>query len=369
MEHALEHGLEHCVVGVPENRRTTLYEDAARSLGAVSPRVVSWLDVLGGSASFLPGEMVRVDSPGEDAEVARLLRGSAGPVDMYRVEGSAAWYAGFSRALRLLDERVRRAGARLLTDIEETLVMFDKARCHKELSAAGVRVPAVVEGVDGYDSLLMALETSGRHRVFVKPRHGSSAAGVVAFSMAPQQGAVKAVSSAELSFSDSGELRLFNSLRVSTYADPARIRLLIDALAVDGLHVEAWIPKATQQGRPCDLRVVVIGGVATHAVVRVGRSPMTNLHLGGSRGDLAVLRRFLGDSRWREVLTTAEQAATVFPGSPCVGVDVLVDVTGRSWIGEVNAYGDLLPNLRGLPGTIGDGVDTYTAQLKALLAR
>ncbi len=40
----------------------------------------------------------------------------------------------------------------------------------------------------------------------------------------------------------------------------------------------------------------------------------------------------------------------------------------RDFVGEVNAYGDLLPNLVGLPGTPGEGVDTYTAQFRSLLA-
>jgi hypothetical protein len=180
---------------------------------------------------------------------------------------------------------------------------------------------------------------------------------------------MKAVTSAALRFGDDGGFALYNSLRPSRYDDSATIRVLIDTLAPDGLHVEAWIPKMSQGGGPCDLRVVVIDGTATHAVVRIGRSPMTNLHLGGSRGDLAALRSSIGEARWRGVIEAAEHAASVFPGTHCLGVDVLVDTGGRSWVGEVNAYGDLLPNLSGLPGTVGEGVDTYTAQVKSLQLR
>ena len=44
-------------------------------------------------------------------------------------------------------------------------------------------------------------------------------------------------------------------------------------------------------GRAADLRVVVVAGRATHAVVRTSLHQMTNLHLGGSRGDLDSVRR------------------------------------------------------------------------------
>jgi hypothetical protein len=77
------------VVGNPDNRRVKLFADAVRAEGLQKPRVVSWLDVLRGDAHFLAGELVQVDSPGEDAEVTRLLRGSEEPIDMYRSRARA----------------------------------------------------------------------------------------------------------------------------------------------------------------------------------------------------------------------------------------------------------------------------------------
>ncbi len=50
-----------------------------------------WLDVLrGGGAAFAADETVRLDSPGENAEVDRILRDTDDPT---RVEGGARWYA------------------------------------------------------------------------------------------------------------------------------------------------------------------------------------------------------------------------------------------------------------------------------------
>jgi hypothetical protein len=131
--------------------------------------------------------------------------------------------------------------------------------------------------------------------------------------------------------------------------------------------VERWIPKSSQSGRSADLRVVVVAGRATHVVVRTSTGPMTNLHLGGARGDLGLLRAAAGPY-WADLLETAERAAACFPGSPMAGVDVLPTAGWRRYlVGEVNAFGDLLPNATGLPGGPAEGLDTYGAQVAALL--
>ncbi|MGW0582677.1 hypothetical protein ACWD25_43705, partial [Streptomyces sp. NPDC002920] len=48
-----------------------------------------------------------------------------------------------------------------------------------------------------------------------------------------------------------------------------------------------------------------------------------------------------------------------------VGGDTVLGVTAG--VGEVNAFGDLLPRLTGLPGSGAEGMDTYAAQVAAVL--
>jgi glutathione synthase/RimK-type ligase-like ATP-grasp enzyme len=347
------------VVGNPDNRRVTLYADAARAAGLPTPRVVPWLDVLRGEFSFVGDEIVRIDSPGEDAEVARLLHGSADPVDMYRVEGTARWYQGFVGALDRLHKVIDGAGAVCLADRDETAIAFDKKRTHDLLRENGVAVPAAVGAGDDYRRV--------GTRSFVKIRHGSSASGVVALDARGSR--VRAVTSVELVRTPEGGVELYNSLRVRTYDQKDDIAAIVDTLGRDGLHMEEWIPKFKQGGRDCDLRVVTLGGKATHVVVRTSGNPMTNLHLGGQRGDLAVFQAAVGPARWRAILDLAEHAASCFPYSHALGIDILPGARGTDYVGEVNAYGDLLPNLLGLPGTVGEGVDTYGAQIRSLIDR
>ncbi|MET9976042.1 STM4014 family protein [Streptomyces microflavus] len=358
------------VVGNPENRRVAFFQEAVRAAGPAPARVVSWLQVLGGEAVFEPGETVRIDSPGENAEVERLLRGVADPT---RVEGSARWYAGFLGAVGEVSRAASAAGAEVLTSPGDIAALFDKRLCHALLEDAGVPVPASPTSgrraarVRDWSDVRALMREHRMPRAFVKLAHGSSASGVLAVETAGP-GRVRASTSVERD----AEGRLFNSLRVRRYTTEREVGAIVDALAPDGLHIERWLPKASQRGRAADLRIVVVGGRATHAVVRTSLSPMTNLHLGGARGDLDEVRAAVSavGGCWREALAMCERAAACFPGTLCVGVDLLPAAGWRRFaVGEVNAFGDLLPGLTGLPGSGTEGLDTYAAQVAAVLDR
>lgn len=348
------------VVGNPENRRVTLFLDAAARAGLPTPRVVPWLEVLVDSgARFAPDEWVRLDSPGENPEVDALLRGPGAPT---RIADGPRWHASLITAVGTL------RGGRRLTDGEDLAVLFDKRRCHAVLAAGGVPVPASpTSGADAptprdWPEVRALAAEAGLRRFFVKPAHGSSAAGVLAVETA-SGGRVQARCSAELAADG-----LHNSLRVRRLVRDAEVGALVDALAGERLHIEAWLPKPMAQGGAADLRVVVVAGRATHAVLRTSAHPMTNLHLGGRRGDLAVAQEGFDASGfgWERALAVAEHAAAQFPRTLCVGVDLLPAANWRgAAVGEVNAFGDLLPGLPGLPGRA-DGLDTYAAQLAAL---
>ncbi|MFI8435342.1 STM4014 family protein [Streptomyces sp. NPDC079020] len=367
---ASSHAPRFAVVGNPDNRRVAFFREAVRAAGLPDVRVVSWLQVLTGEVTFRPGETVRMDSPGEDAEVERLLRGVGDPS---RVEGTSRWYATFTEAVREVARAASAAGATLLGDPGDIAALFDKRLCHAVLDGAGVPVPASPTSgpgapvVRGWEDVRELMAARGMPRVFVKLAHGSSASGVLAVETAgPAR--VRASTSVERD----AEGRLFNSLRVRQYETEHEVAAIIDALAPDGLHVERWLPKAYQRGRAADLRVVVVAGRATHAVVRTSRSPMTNLHLGGVRGDLDEVRAAVAAAggSWQDALAMCERAAACFPRTLCVGVDLLPATGWRRFaVGEVNAFGDLLPGLTGLPGSGAEGLDTYAAQVAAVLDR
>ncbi|EXG80905.1 STM4014 family protein [Cryptosporangium arvum] len=357
------------LVGNPGSRRATMFTAAARAAGH-DVEVLPWRAVAGGPVTFPSGALVRIDSPGEDAEVDRRLRGAAQPAQFGEIVGGAAWYRGFRAALERVVAAAGASGARLLHDPGDIAVMFDKRLAHARLAAAAVPVPQALPpaapaaaeftgaGIGGYEELRAGMRAAGWARVFVKPAHGSSASGVVALHAGDRR--ALAVTSVELT-----DRALFNSLRVRRYTSEREVAAIVDRLAPDGLHVERWFPKASLDGRVFDLRVLVVDGVPGHVVVRTSRTPMTNLHLGNARGDVRAVRARIGAEAYESALATCVRAAAGFPGSPHVGVDLMIGVDRRTHaVAEVNAFGDLLPGVLDAHGRT-----TYEAQLEALGAR
>lgn len=369
------------LVGNPGSRRTALCIAAARRAGGPTVQVVPWRTVLADGvdaagtalAAALPDRAapgavtVRIDSPGDDRHVDALLRGAAVCAAPGALTTGPDWYRGFTRATAALGAAATTAGAYLTADPGDLAVLFDKRACHARLAAASVPVPDALDPPDaapirGWEDLYARLCARGWHRVFVKPAHGSSASGVLAL----QRRGREVLARGPLAWHGG---RLVGSLRLGEFRGEPAVAAVVDALAPLRLHVERWFPKLVLAGSAVDVRVLVVAGAATHAVARTARGPITNLHLGNARGDLAALRAVLGDAGWRRVLDVAEAAAACFPHTHAVGVDVLIGAAAGAGRGvpvavaEVNAFGDLLPNL---PGLHRPDHDTYDAQIHAL---
>jgi glutathione synthase/RimK-type ligase-like ATP-grasp enzyme len=241
---------------------------------------------------------------------------------------------------------------------QDIAVMFDKLLCHERFSAAKLPTPASLGPIEDFDDLRAKMAKANLRRVFIKLFCGSSASGVIAYRQSPRE---EAVTSAELVRSGA-EIRLYNSLRIRSYNKPRDLADVINFILKEGAIVQEWLPKARFQGSPYDLRVVVIAQEARHFVVRLGKSPMTNLHLGNARGDAALYRASLAPGEWEKISALCQDAAALFPKSLYAGVDLLVGPGGKpKAILEINAFGDLLPNV------LSNGVDTYTAELQAFL--
>jgi hypothetical protein len=136
----------------------------------------------------------------------------------------------------------------------------------------------------------------------------------------------------------------FNSLKLRRYSD-GRVREILEMLLREGAQVECAEPKARLGGALFDLRIVAIAGKPVFTVIRQSRHPITNLHLGGWRGDWDELRSNLSD---QSLAAVDESCARVAEATGChsVGIDVLVEPDWQTHrIIEANAFGDLLPGL------------------------
>ncbi len=369
------------LIANPQSRRVALWQQARARLDLEPARIVSYLDLLQGRVQLSQvvrrDDVVRIESPGRDWEVERLIlhRGvdevesgfdcfshrelDALGFEKGRILASRQWGLGWNRALQLIENQLGECEPhRLMNATSEIATMFDKPRCHELLLRNGVGVPRSLGEVQSFDGLMARLKEHSCRRVFIKTAHGSSASGIVALQLHGAQ--IHATTTVEIVRRDSQTL-LFNSRRLQVHRNAETIAHLIDALCRHRVHVEEWLPKAGFSSCTFDLRVVVIENQARHAVVRMSRTPMTNLHLLNARGDLEALRARVPVEAWIAAMATCDLAMKCFPHSLCGGVDLMwTPDWKRHAVLEVNAFGDLLPDV------LHRGIDTYEAQLQAV---
>jgi glutathione synthase/RimK-type ligase-like ATP-grasp enzyme len=333
------------LIGNPENRRIRDFQAAVEALGLPRPTCLSYEELLrdGESLARFEVDLLRIDSPGENAAVAAaLIARGGGPAVPDLCFGEIAflkeYHLGFCDVLEAIEQR----GIPCLNSPREIGVMFDKWASHQRFFEHGVARPPSQLAPANFPALLEQMHSSRTGQLFLKPLYGSSASGVCALRWTPKHQQLIAPLRLEC---ERGQALLVNSLEVRTYTTLAEIELILGRLLPQGMISERWIPKVTLPGGAVDLRVLVIAGEARHWVVRQSRHPMTNLHLGNQRGDETALRELIGPERLTAAFELAEAAASCFPECLYAGVDILLDSRHQALVGEINAFGDLLPRL------------------------
>jgi hypothetical protein len=315
--------------------------------GAVVPRDGD----LDGLAAFDRPALVRLESPGRDWDVARLLlqageredgadgaRWAALPYEKGRLVRPGLLYRGFRRVLRgLRGSFDRRPHLTPLACPLAVAELFDKNATAARLEAAGVPCPPSLPAPDTPDQLLTTLRERRFHPAYVKLNTGSSASAIAVVHAGA--GGPWAVSSV---------LRLrggFFSTRLLRRYDGGDLDAVLGFLLEEGACVQQGVRMAQIDGQNFDVRVVVAHGRPACTVFRLSPQPMTNLHLGGRRGDPARCRAAVPTRAWLDGLDHCVEAAAQYRCA-AVGVDLLFE-SGylRHYVLEVNAFGDFFPGL------------------------
>jgi glutathione synthase/RimK-type ligase-like ATP-grasp enzyme len=373
--------LNFVLIANPETRRVQLFQQALERCGVPPARSISYADLLACRCDLAqfdsPDTIFRFDAPERSFEVDRgfiaagaelepagrhqRISASAAaqlPEDLGRIWYQRQWYLGWCECLKIWTANLK---GRILNHPDDIIIMFDKVRCQQILAAAGIPVPPIlsIDPNDPKSKITELMDDRNINRVFIKLAHGSSASGVVAYDR--RNGFERAITTVERVV-EGGELRFYNSRLIRQYRDADAIADIINFLAGESVQIETWLPKARLEGREFDVRVVVIDGKARQSVIRVGNSPMTNLHLGNDRREITDLPPGLSPTIWAKMLATCERAAACFPNTFYCGIDLLIAPNLQDhYIIEMNAFGDLLQ------GITWDGEDTYTTQVKMLL--
>ncbi len=252
------------------------------------------------------------------------------------------FYAGFKSVMQQVKQILLSlpdsSDVQLMNHPDDILLAFDKHRCQRYLQQHKIPVPELLGSLSSYAELRQKMRQHNMPRAFIKLKHGASAAGIIALESSANK--IQIRSTVEYQPKTKA---LYNTRRLTRSRDENEIAELINALCQMDVYAERWIPKAQIEGHIVDVRIVVIGGKAQHSVLRMSKSPITNLHLLNQRADTLLLQQQMGATAWQAVLTTSEQVAALFPQSLYIALDIAVAVNFKKHVVlEVNAFGDLL---------------------------
>jgi glutathione synthase/RimK-type ligase-like ATP-grasp enzyme len=366
------------IVGI-EDERVELFRNACRRADWPEPTVISYHVALRGLGDYLDSNSgVRFESTDENLDALRCYLSAGAELDDpeepnseridlaqaigYEAEPGAIRYMrqmhlGRVHVWQRIEREAALLGAHTMNSARALAITFDKRETSACLLANNVAVSTSFPGMRNFADIASIIDRVPGRQVMVKTAHGAGAAGIVALRTDGRRWHA----------STTAVLRdglLWNTRRVHTLVDRPSIQALVDAVCREVVHVEQWLPKATTNDGSFDLRVVVIGGVAGHVLMRSARGPFTNLHLGAKRGDVDALRERVGPQVWNCLLQTAERAVRAIDGLLYAGVDLLLQSDWSTVVVlEVNGFGDWHPDV------FVDGMDTYDWELRALQSR
>lgn len=349
------------VIGNIENRRVQMFCQALRHLGQPAPGLLPHADLIRDPARLLglPDEplLVRIDAAGENSEVeeALLCLGyeealRAGvdaispaalreaPLRHGEIRCPRQHHFGFLRYLRSLAAILeQRPSWRLLSPLASIAELFDKRAATKRYAGLGVPVPEALGGdLETPAELRAAARQRGWRSVFVKLTSASSASCLAVYQIEPN------VVMTTIRRRPEG---WFNTLRVQRVDQAPDVEEVLGFLLREGSLVERAVSKAKLGGAFFDCRVLMVAGEPAFVVARQNTHPITNLHLGGWRGDREALRELVPPAAWEAAMASCGRVAQAHA---CfhLGVDFLFESDLRSHrVLEANAFGDLLPGL------------------------
>lgn len=362
------------VLGVANGKRVQGLRSAAQTLQPYLELVhVDYADALKNPEILLsvltPYCWLKIESPGEDLHVQNelirqgwaLQNDPSRPLKLPEVFGELTatddWFYGFSHFLQKIELLIpSNYDVRFLNSVESILLMTDKWRCQHHFQEHHIPTPKILGQIHNYESFEALLQQYPESsQVFIKPRFGSSASGVIAYrhNRRGQQ-----IASSSITFEGD---TAFNSKKVKRYSNPKDITRLINIIAPYGAYVEEWIAKPGLKLDKCqlsfDFRVVTIATEPHYQIVRASSHPMTNLHLDSKRLEAQMVN---GKCDIPAMQATVKQAARAFSGAAVIGFDVICSASS-SWVLEANAFGDLLLYITH------QGRTTYGAQLDYIL--
>ncbi len=230
-------------------------------------------------------------------------------------------------------DRLEKSGkVDFLNNPQAIINTLDKVKNKKLLT--GLRTtPILSSTVDSFEILMDFLSTENHSKVFLKPRFGSGAGGIMALRYNRKKGELVAYTTLAGNASN-----IYNTKRINRLTKPVEIAPLANAVFQADALIEEWLLKDSLDNENYDLRIVCQFGKVEHIVVRCSKGAITNLHLNNKArlyNDLDLPHSI------KEEIVSQSMLATELSGLQYAGIDVLIERdTRKPYIIEVNGQGD-----------------------------
>lgn len=349
------------VIADPNSHRWKKYSEAIEHSGklgkALDWKLIPWselLDCRGALHELISQDaagLLRIESPGRDFEITRQLiwigveTSSNPPFQFPELEEKLGWlvhpklfHQGLRSILMNLHESMERMPhLRSLRKAAHLASMFDKSETCRKLESAGISTPEILDESEleacEDASALVSLLRDKWPMAYIKLNTGSSGSGIVVLNC---RTGTCMTTMKEID----GEF--FNTLRIQSL-DAVATNRAINYLLSEDVCVQKAIPLGTIDGEYFDVRVIVINSKVEFTVFRLSRNPITNLHLGGRRGNWQSCRDAIPNRLWLDAMSECVETASMYDVQ-AMGIDLVFDRRFMNhYILEINGFGDFVP--------------------------
>ncbi|MDH6307044.1 glutathione synthase/RimK-type ligase-like ATP-grasp enzyme [Parabacteroides sp. PF5-5] len=303
------------VVSNIESRRTEYFIKAGKEIG-IDTRFATYQELEKGLSAY-QHLLIKLEPP------------------VYSVSDFSIYQKLCDEYIRLLERlgEIKKAPSTLfLNEPGRLICSLDKAESKSVLTGLAV-TPLVSSTISCFDELMELPDKQKRKGLFIKPRYGSGAGGIMALKQHPKTGELAVYTTLLQSGED-----FLNTKQIHHLKCKEKIARYADMVLGAGVIVEEWLPKDEYKGEKYDLRVVCQFGKVEHIVVRYSKAPITNLHLNNKAGnfeELATNKTF-----YNEVEALCLEALKR-SGLHYAGIDVLIERDSQKpYIIEINGQGD-----------------------------
>lgn len=226
-----------------------------------------------------------------------------------------------------------------LNSPKNILELLDKKLSKEKLNRIGVSVTPILNiKFDNFNELYEKLKELNCKRVFLKPRYGSGAMGIIAMQVNFKLEDI--IFYTTLDYKNNELINTKNIIKIQGFKKCETLfNILFNSLEKE-IIVEKWIIKDKFMNQNYDLRVLYDNKEIIHIIGRASQGPITNLHLNNGKFDYKKLN--LSEDILLELEKIGNSIYKIFPDLKVVGVDILITPKKELFVIELNGQGDQL---------------------------